>query len=90
MEAERDQNGVATLLGVSSVDGATAVRVQVNPGTDNTLIQGLNNPGRVVTIGTMAKRDRNRVVTGYGVRSDNGEPFPLHVTPEGRLLVEAS
>lgn len=88
MEANRDDNRVTTLLGVSTVDGVTPVKVQINSGNDKVLIDQSNNPARVITLPTDIPRDDNRQVVGLAARTDDGEPFPIMCTPEGKILIE--
>jgi len=76
------------MLGVSTVDGVTATPFEVNPVTGNMTVEPFSNPGRAVTVGTRITRDNNNVPVMCGTRSDNGELIPIHVTPEGRLLME--
>lgn len=44
MEAQRDDNQVTTLLGVSSADGITPVTLYVNPTTHRLLVSPLATP----------------------------------------------
>lgn len=89
-DAVRDDNNQAAALGVSTVDGVTPTPFEVNPVTDNLAIEPITNAGRVITIGTRITRDENNVPVMCAARSDNGQPIPVHVTPEGRLLIEIS
>mgnify|MGYP001562062578 CR=1 FL=1 len=64
MEAERDANRVPTLLGVSTLDGLTPIRVQVNPATGRMLAEVPGGVGDVV--GPGASTD-NAIVRWNGV-----------------------
>ena len=46
MEAERDENRITTLIGVSKLDLETPVNIAVNPDVD-----GAGTPGLIVEVG---------------------------------------
>ncbi|KKN56835.1 hypothetical protein LCGC14_0568170 [marine sediment metagenome] len=87
-EANRDQNRVETVLGVSSTDGVTPLEAEINPVTGKLRVDG-KDTSPVVTIGTEVPRDNNRVTIACAQRIDNGEPMPIHINvANGRWLTE--
>lgn len=87
MNAERDDNNVATKLAILDTDGATVLRVEANPTThslavNNNTIGSDNGPDH-------ALRDENFVPTMLAVSSADGSTLvPLYVDVDGKLLID--
>lgn len=88
--AARDNNSEPTLLGTSSADGTTPIRVRVNPSTGamqvNDAITGSNLSGNI------AARDSNNIPVLMGVSSVDGvTPTPIYAdATTGELLIDSS
>lgn len=52
--AQRDQNNVPTLLGVSTADGSTPIAIYANPSTHRLLVDGVGTTGATGPTGTGA------------------------------------
>ena len=87
--AERDQNRVPVLMGVSADDGVTPIPIRINPVTGEVLgmyyaiVHTPTPPTRVT-----ASRDDNHVPVKQAARTDDDEPMMVSVR-SGRLLVDA-
>lgn len=87
--ANRDQNNVPTLIAVSSADGTTIDRVEVNPASHSLRISdGVTG----TDFGTVnAKRDENSVRCLMGVSSVDGvTPVAVYTDGNGYLLVQST
>ncbi len=86
--AKRDENDVATALGVSSVDGQTTLLLTVDPVTDYLLVE-VSSDSLTPTPATQDKIDQNDQKTKYGVSSVDGVTLiPIRTDSNGVLLVE--
>jgi hypothetical protein len=91
MEASRDQNGVACLLGVSSADGVTPVPIYVEPVTGAVEVELTTNPSLPATLDLPVVRDGNRVPVLCGVTDDANEDIvPLATDTDGRILCDVT
>lgn len=71
-DAKRDQNYVTTLLGVSSVDGATPINVVIDSVTGRVLMDAQTiGSHSAVTNREIAYRDENYVPVGLGESEDD-------------------
>ena len=87
MQGRRDQNDIATGLGVSSVDSSTPISLRVDPVTDYLLVSIVGSSNSA-TSATRCKRDQNDIPTKYGVSSVDGVTLvPIRTDSNGRLLV---
>lgn len=85
--AKIDENGVATLIAVSKVNGTTIDVINADPSTHRLEIaSGTSGTDH----GTQnAKRDQNSKVALMGVSSSDGvTPIPIYSDGNGRLLVD--
>ena len=75
------------MIGVDSTDATKTVAVQINSSTGELKCE-LANESLSVTVGTVRKRDQNRVPTLCGISSSDPTVIvPIHVSPSGRLLL---
>lgn len=86
--SNRDNNRETVMIGVSSADQVTPIEITINPVTNAVGMQVATEAGLVVTVGTNIERDGNRIPVMCGVSSlDNVTPVPIHVTPNGRIII---
>lgn len=85
MNAKRDQNHVATKLGVLFSDGTTLVPIATNPATGAVLVNNLDTLQVAVT--EEARRDENFVHVLLGVNSVDGSTIPVYVDSNGKVLI---
>jgi len=78
-QAARDENYVASALGVSDADSVTTLPLRVDPVTNRLLIDlSVNTNTAPPTLPTNAERDDNFVPVGLGVTDDsNLTPTPI-------------
>lgn len=69
MAAKKDENSVSTLLGVSNLDGETAINIYANPVTHSLRI---TTSSGVMPTDDIAPRDENRVPVVFGASSSDG------------------
>lgn len=87
--AVKDENGTNSLIAVSSADGTTIVRVQVNP-TNNRLKVSDGSTGSDKGP-TYALRDQNDVPVILGVSSADGKTLvPIYADSLGNLLIKST
>lgn len=67
-EARRDANSVATLLGVSNVDGLTPVLVYIDPVTHRILVDAAVSISSIQIAGNSTYADGSKNVTTAGTR----------------------
>ena len=92
MQASRDQNRVTTLLGVSSADGSTPIKVKIDSVTGRVLMQ-VSSMGShsAVTNRQIAYRDQNYVPTSIGEsENDDGVLVNLVANTPGYLRVKGA
>lgn len=86
--AKRDENDIATLLGVSSTDSFTPIMARVDPVT-NYLLVDFSSSSNSATLRTWNKRDENDVPTMYGISDTDGVTLiPIRTDSQGRLLIQ--
>lgn len=86
MQAKFDNNKVPTLLGVSSTDGVTPTRIQVNSSANAVLVDD-GTTGSDLS-GDNAVRDENGQTVLLAVSSADGTTIPLYVL-NGKLLINS-
>lgn len=86
-QANKDDNGVSSLLGVLKTDGASTVRVKGNPVTGAVKIS--LNGGGANTVSSVARKDDNEVSSTMLVSSTNGNPIALAADSSGNILMES-
>ena len=87
--AAKDNNGVPTLIGASSADGSTPVRVKVDAGTN--IIQTDDDTTGSDLSGDVAGRDDNGVPFLMGVSEVDGvTPVEIYVNASGELLIDST
>lgn len=85
MQANRDQNRVTVLMGVSSADGVTPVPLRVDPITNALLVEVTFDSDTTIALKTPAKRDENRVTVELAVDT-NGDVRPFSIKPSNNAL----
>ncbi len=90
VNATRDQNRVPALIGLSSVDGVSLVRIAVNPVNGKVKMEFGSSVSAVVA--QNAARDQNHITTIAGVSSSDNTIFiPLSVNPAtGAILAKST
>ncbi len=86
--AYRDENSVPTVIGASSADGTTPVRLKINATTHGVQI---NDASTGTDHGVAnAVRDGNNVPVIMAVSSADGfTPVEVYVDPTGSLLIDS-
>jgi len=84
--AIRDNNHVATKLGVLYSDGVTLVPIAVNPVNGGMKTDIVNTIG--FTPDTDAIRDENFENVLMAVNSVDGTPCPVYVNSDGEVLID--
>lgn len=91
VQANRDDNGVVALMGVSSVDGVTPVPLTVDPTTGRLRCTSVGTGASAGTPSAQAKYDDNYVPAGLAETDDAARTLiPLICTPDGGLLIKVS
>jgi hypothetical protein len=87
-DAKKDDNSYSAWTGLSSSDGVTPVRIQVNPSNGGMLIDTTTTIS--FTPRNNAVEDANSVPSKMGVSSVDGvTPIPVYVNPlTGAVLVD--
>lgn len=88
--ANRDENNVPTLLGVSEDDGSTVIRVTANPINNALSVDNASTGSDLGPVG-IALRDQNFVTTLCAVSEDDGvTPVAIYATSDGKLLIDSN
>ena len=85
-DALRDNNHVATKLGVLYSDGVTLVPIAINPVNKGIKVDTVNTIG--FTPDTNALRDGNYEHVLMAVNSVDGTPCPVYVNASGEVLID--
>lgn len=90
MNTPRDNNHVATILGISNSDGSTLLSLKANP-TNHRLMNDDGFDGLDLT-GDNALRDENFVTSLLAVSEVDGvTPVPIYIDSiTGRLLIKST
>jgi len=83
--ALRDQNHVATKLGVLFSDGVTLVPIATNPATGAVMTNSTDT--LAVPVNPVAIRDENFENVLMGVNSVDGTTIPVYVDSDGHILI---
>lgn len=88
-KASRDDNGVPTLLGVSSSDGSTIIAVKVNSTTHELMADDASTGSDLGP--TNAPRDVNYVPALVALSSADGvTPVVVYADSSGQLLIDSN
>lgn len=89
-EARKDDNGIATMIATSNVDGATPALVKINS-TNKGLLVDDGASGSDLS-GNIASRDKNYQSVLMGVSSADGvTPTAIYLDPAtGKLLIKST
>lgn len=89
MNAYRDENSVATIIGASNTDGSTIVRVKADSTSHRLLVQNGTSGSDHGPVNDA--RDENGVPCLMAVSSSDGQtPVVLYVNSSGRLLIKST
>jgi len=90
MQANKDENGVSTLLGTLDTDGLTTIRVEADPSTHALQVMD-DTTGSDNGPGPVAPRDDNDVPALLAVSSVDGiTPVAVYTDANGNLLIQST
>lgn len=78
-QARKDANHVSTMIGVSSVDGITPIRISVDPITGYLMVENVDiSTLGAITVRSDARKDANHVSTILGTNGSNPQCLVTH------------
>jgi len=89
MESKKDNNGVASALGVLDSDGITPICIKINP--VNNALKVVDDTTGTASTSTTAIKDNNGVPVLMGLDySDMKTLIPIAVDIDGNLLIKST